>query len=528
MLVLTILASTALSYAGDSSLYRYYFQHAISRLTANDIDGALDLLLYCQQLNPEAAETYFFLGECYGQQENDSLRVQMISKAAELCPDNDTYKEALIPIYLDNNDIAKATATIEGLVANTPERTDMLNVLLQIYNYTHDYNMVLNTLNRLEVQEGQSEQLAMSKVQTYVRLGNDKKAYKELKSLCANHPLDLNYRVMMGNWLLSKGRKKEAVSEYRTVLDEEPDNEGALMSMMDYYRAEGQDSLANQQRDNILLSPKTQQSTRLLLLKQYVREQEQQSTDSTNVLRLFNRVLTQGQPDIQVLELKLAYEMMKDMPKDSITLCLNQMIDLQPDHAQARLQLIQMAWEEKRYNDMISLAKPALEFNPDKWEFSYFLGVGYFLNGDNEQCIEAMKTAAENINEKENKELASELYYVMGDAYHSCGKSEEAYEAYENCLRIDSEKISCLNNYAYYLSEENRDLDKAAAMSLKTVKAEPSNSTYLDTYAWIMFLQGRYEEAKIYIDMAIKYLDKTAENDVYYNHQKEIESKLNK
>ena len=61
-----------------------------------------------------------------------------------------------------------------------------------------------------------------------------------------------------------------------------------------------------------------------------------------------------------------------------------------------------------------------------------------------------------------------------------------------------------LNNYAYYLSESNKELAKAEQMSYKAITAEPANSTYLDTYAWIMFKEKRYAEAKIYIDKALK------------------------
>jgi Tfp pilus assembly protein PilF len=66
------------------------------------------------------------------------------------------------------------------------------------------------------------------------------------------------------------------------------------------------------------------------------------------------------------------------------------------------------------------------------------------------------------------------------------------------------DNIGCLNNYAYYLSLKNERLDEAEQMSYRTVKAEPENATYLDTYAWILFMQGRYAEARIYIDQALQ------------------------
>lgn len=507
--------------------YAYFFQGAIAKLSTSDEQGALDLLLHCKEINPMAAETYFYLADCYEHNGNDSMRVAMLTRAAELQPNNDVYKEELIPIYLNDNDVAKAAEIIEEIVAHTPERSDMLQVLLQIYNYQDDPKKMLSTLDRLEVQEGQTEQITMAKVQTYTKMGDDKRAYKELKSLCENHPLDLNYRVMLGNWLLGKDRKKEALAAYNTVLKEEPENEAALMSMMDFYRAEGNDSLAIQHRDNLLFSPKTQQSTRLLLLKQFIREQELVSTDSTEVLKLLDRVLEQN-TDIDVLELKMAYMRIKDMPEDSLKAIFTQMLDIRPEHIQARYELIQMAWANQDYKEMIRLAEPAQEYNPDQWAFSYFLGLAYMMDDKDEDAIKALHVASEHVDETNDKDLAVEMYSLLGEALHRVGRKEEAYEAYDNCLRLDPDKSDCLNNYAYYLAEEGGDLDKAAAMSQKAVTADPTNVNHLDTYAWILYKQERYEEARIYIDMTFENLGEIEDISVYEEHKKAIYDKLNK
>jgi tetratricopeptide (TPR) repeat protein len=80
----------------------------------------------------------------------------------------------------------------------------------------------------------------------------------------------------------------------------------------------------------------------------------------------------------------------------------------------------------------------------------------------------------------------------------------ECYEAYDSALVYNPDNIGVLNNYAYFLSLTRENLDKAEEMSYRTVKAEPKNDTYLDTYAWILFEKGRYTEARIYIDEAMK------------------------
>lgn len=525
--VMVLIMSNMAGSARADSRYDYFFQGAMVRISAGDYPGARDLLLHCRDINPQASETYFFLADCYENAGQDSLKMAMLTRAAELDPDNVTYKEALLPILLQNNELDKAVAYMEGMVHDTPERTDLLNILLQIYNYQKDTKHALETLNRLETQDGQSEQLTMSKVQIYTDMGDDKRALKELELLVKNHPLDLNYRVMLGNWLLGKDRKKEALKEYKAVLKEEPDNENALLSIMDYYRSIGEDSVANMQRDNIIFSQKTQSDTRMLLLKQYIRQCEQDQVDSTKVLQYLDRAIAVKQSATDLWTLKLAYMTMKQMPKDSIKSVLYQILDLQPDNASARFELIQMAWENQDSKEMIRLAKPAQQYNPDEWAFSYFLGVGYFINDDIEECINALQTAAANVDESRQAKLAEDMYALLGDALYKVDKNDEAFQAYENCLRLNPDNIMCLNNYAYYLSEVNGDLDRAATMSLKTVKEEPNNSTYLDTYAWILYLQGRYEEAKIYIDMAVKNLEEDKDNTVILNHQKEIDAKLN-
>ena len=93
---------------------------------------------------------------------------------------------------------------------------------------------------------------------------------------------------------------------------------------------------------------------------------------------------------------------------------------------------------------------------------------------------------------------------VLGDILQKEGRVKEAYAAYDSCLIYNPNNVMCLNNYAYFLSLEGSDLKKAEKMSYRAITAEPNNGTYLDTYAWILYQQGRYEEARIYIEQALR------------------------
>lgn len=506
--------------------YQYHFLNAVAQLAAGRRDTARVMLARCRDIMPDAAETYFYLAKCYSPESDDSMRVAMIEKAAALQPDNVTYKEALLPIRLDNNDVTAAASLAEDIVRASPDRTDMLQLLLSIYQYQKDNERSLQTLDRIAVQEGDNERITMTKLQIYNAMGDERRARKALDALVANHPLDLDYRIMRGNWYLGLGKKREALADYRAVLKEEPENENAMLSIMDYYRAEGLDSLADNERERLLISPKTSQETKIFLLKTYIRASEQATTDSTQVLQLFRRILQQPQPDTSIKEILLAYMQQKNMPRDTMKTVLVSILDDSPENVQARTTLILMANENKDYAEMIRLAKPALQYNPDEWAFSYLLATAYYMDGQEKECINVLEKAADNVDEDKDKQLAVQIYGLLGDALHTVGRNADSYKAYDNCLRIDGTQNPVLNNYAYYLSEDGGDLDRAASMSLKTIKAEPNNSTYLDTYAWVLYLQGRYEEARIYIDMAVKNLNPDEDNTTITDHQKSIYLKL--
>ena len=163
-----------------------------------------------------------------------------------------------------------------------------------------------------------------------------------------------------------------------------------------------------------------------------------------------------------------------------------------------------MQIKKEDYKQIIKVCEPGIEATPDALEFYYYLAVAYNQAEKPDSVISICKRALEHTTADSKKEIVSDFYSILGDMYHTQKQMKEAYAAYDSALVYNPSNIGALNNYAYYLSVERRDLDKAEEMSYKTVKAEPNNATYLDTYAWILFEKGNYAEARIYIDNAMK------------------------
>ena len=168
------------------------------------------------------------------------------------------------------------------------------------------------------------------------------------------------------------------------------------------------------------------------------------------------------------------------------------------------MQLIRSYLDKKDWNKIINLSKQGIQYNPEEMAFYYFMGWSSFQKGDMDMALDAFRRGVSQINSQSDRDIASDFYAMMGDILHQKGKRSDAFAAYDSCLQWKPDNIYCLNNYAYYLSEEGENLQKAEQMSYKTIKLEPKNSTFLDTYAWILFMEKRYAEAKIYIDQAIQ------------------------
>lgn len=487
----------------DSRRYNYFFLEALRQQYKGNNDAAFDLLGHCLQINPNAAEVYYRRAMFLSQMKKDSLALLSLERAAALSPANDTYQEKVAQFYIGTGNYAKAIDAYERLYANKHDRTDALNILVQLYKQQGDYKAMLGAIDRLEQAEGANEQFELAKMSVYEMMGDEKKAYATILGLAYNHPNDPGYTIMLGNWLMQKGHNKEAGKIFTDVLRAEPNNTYAQSSLYDYYKATGRDSLAQQMMQRMLLSKSTPAATRLQFFKQAIQENEQQGGDSLKMVALFNRLRQALPNDTVVAEMRVAYYALKKMPVQAVDSALVQLLTLAPDNAGARLHLIQNKWSSKDWKDIARLSEPGMLYNPDEMAFYYFTGLARYYQNDDDGALDAFQRGTSVISDKSDPDIVSDFYGIMGEIYHNKGMEQKAFAAFDSCLQWKPDNVVTLNNYAYFLSVDGKDLNRAEQMSAKTIKAEPKNATYLDTYAWILYRQGRYTEARLYIDQAL-------------------------
>ena len=485
--------------------YSYLFLEAVNQKESGNYSAAYDLLIQAVKYKPTAAPAFYELAQLSYILQDLNAAEEFLVKAVKLDPENYWYSLAAVNAYIQKEDKKDAISLLESMRTQFPGRDDVLFMLIDIYTKEGKYPNVISLLDSLEERFGKNEQLSMEKFRMFLYLEDKERAIEEIEGLIIEYPAELKYRVVLGDLYLQLGMEEQALDCYEMVLSKDPENPIALYSLASYYQKKGEREKQKESLDKLLLNKKTDSQVKLNVMRQLILQNEQEATkDSMNIISLFNEVLAIDEFDDQLPMLYAQYLMSKNM-RDEAKPVLEHVLQLDPSNSAVRLMLVGEALSKENPKEVIGLCEPAMITNPDRIEFYFYLVLAYLTEDRFDEAIEVGEKAKKLIDEETPKELSSHIYSMLGDSYYRRGEKELMYEAYDKAIELNSSNWGTLNNYAYYLSVDRKELDKAEEMSYQAIKAEPQNPTFLDTYAWILFQKGEFEQARIYIDEALKH-----------------------
>ena len=192
--------------------------------------------------------------------------------------------------------------------------------------------------------------------------------------------------------------------------------------------------------------------------------------------------------------------------------------DAHPESVSAAVTFIQVLGTRNDWDGVIAESGEAMERFPEETVFLELQNAGYYNTKQFRKVIDNCERIIAKFPDDTSRTLPA--LATIGDMCHCLKDDRGCYKAYEKALKINPDYSPVLNNFAYYLAENGRQLKKALAMSRKTVEKEPDNPTLLDTYGWILHLLGRDNEAKPYFKHAMLYGGK--ESGVILEHYAEV------
>lgn len=481
----------------------YFMNEATQCMMAGKASSAVDLYSHSLEINPNIPEAIFQLGRINFYIGNDSLAYEMLYKAIEKDSCNSKYLETLVSILLNDRKTEEALPLLERMSKLQSSRTDVLGLLAKIYTELGFTEDAIQTYDRLEILEGKLASISNAKFELYVEMRDSIRAFRELQLLCDEYPADMSYRIHMGYQYQLLGDYDKAMQIYDEVRYFEPTNVSLQMAMLDFYKMNGQDSLYVNVRDSILYSPETESSKKTLLLKNMIEASPQDSVFDDEITQRFERILSKDSADLDVLTLYALFLEYREKSSADIASLMHRILDIQSENEMALQWLTNYYVRNADMFSMEEMCRRAINYYPDKLVYYTFLSYALMNTRSYGEILDVLTRGLRLRSEDTNPELVSEAFTLKGDAYYALDKADEAFLEYDSALVYDKDNILCLNNYAYFLSLRGEQLDKAEEMSYRAIKNAPHNRTYLDTYAWILFMQENYIDAQRYMDRVV-------------------------
>lgn len=486
--------------------FDYFYYEAANLKNAGKYDAAYDLFSYCLSLDTASSPVLYELAMFQLQRNRPEKAVEMLKSAVAHSDDNFTYRMTLAGLYRNLGMYGEASDSYEELVKRYPDKSELNYYLADALTQEGEIGAAIDAYNVLESTMGMNETLSLQKFKLYQTLKQPDKAFEEIEKLANKYPMNARYRLLMGDLHLENEETEKALACYQKAHEIDPDDPHYIVSMANYYDQTGDKEAAEQEIRDALVNEKLDVETKVGILSRYVQRLQQTQQGIENANSLFQTLLDQHPEDT---ELKLMYGslLMAQQKEEEAKFQFQLVTEMEPSNEGAWQQLLNISLKGEDIPEVIRICTRCKELFPEAPEYYFYLGIGYYMQEKYQESLDTYYAGLKIIPEG-NGVVKSNFYGQIGDLYYQMEKMDEAYKAYDVALKYNENNAPVLNNYSYFLTLDRKDLKKAERMAAQCIKLEPDNATYLDTYAWVFFVQGNYTLAKIYIENALS-KDKT-------------------
>ncbi|WP_254529675.1 MULTISPECIES: tetratricopeptide repeat protein [unclassified Sphingobacterium] len=504
----------------DDKGYKEQLASIESKLKSGDLANALQSIEETLEKYPNGAEVYYAKSLLYAQARNFDVALPAAEEAVKIAPENIIYNNHLLELYKSKGDFTSAVELLDEFIKKQPNNPQVYREKIMMQHAGKKSEDALKTYEETKAKFGETDTLDVLKAEILMDMDRPREANEVLQQWRKKKSPIRQVYSSLSYILLDEKKPKEAL----TVLDEglaTTKDDLLYLDMADANMALKKGSQAFEnikkafQSDAVTFIDKHRVMMNLVNNnKDFTKDQLQ---DLANTLVLKHPRM----PDSHMFKGDILW--MRGDLDQAKSLYLTT-VSMNPQHVDAWRKLINVELAQNKLDGAIVDGKEALSHNPNNVIITYFVGVAYMMKKDTDNARLFLERALDQSG-NENDFVKSMIYGGLGDLYHEIKMESASEVAYEEAIKLDSNNVTVMNNAAYYLSLQKKDLDKAAAYAKKANELEPNSGTFQDTYAWVLFQQGKYQEALVWIEKAIKNSEPSG---VLYDHYGDILIKLGK
>jgi tetratricopeptide (TPR) repeat protein len=454
------------------------------------------------EYNDEESAIHFKLSQMMVRAKQYEKALEYGQRALELDPDNKYYHLQLAEIYNNQNNTRKAAAVLENLMAKEGNYRQYILDLASLYLKLQDFDKALEALNKAEEYYGVVEQLTAQKQRIYLKRNNLEMAVSEGEKLVEAYPGNSTYVLALVDILYNNNKAGQALQLVLETIAEYPNQPDVKMAAYNLYRDKGDLNLAYKYLKEAFANPDLEGDVKARAYSALLQEIKTSARD--RLLDSLSLPMEKFHPNNAKVMVALGDRELQNKAFEKAIDYYTKAVKISPENEKVFQQLIPLMFEnQKPFDEIASISTLATDNFPLSSEFWFYLGTAQSASKDNEAAKVSLEKALE-VNKAANPQLTLMANAQLGDVLYGLGKKERAFELYEEVLAQNAHHEHIMNNYAYFLSLEKKNLEKAYSMSSKLVKKFPENATYLDTHAWVLFQMNRFEEARSFMERALE------------------------
>lgn len=489
-----------ISYKNQFRFKSMFFES--QRLEAlEEFDKAAALMEQCLAIDPFNADAHYEMAILYIAIERIEDALFHAKKSSELNPNNEWFTKLLSQLYQISGNIDGELNTYKDLIRKDPSNIEYLFLLATAHSKNGSYKKAIQIYNEIESKTGVSEELSVTKEYLYISMGNVDLAAAEIMKLVAAFPNEIRFLGMLAELYQANNLTEKSIAIYNDILEVDPKNSAANVALAEHYRLNNNHLKAFDYLTFCFDNDVFDLQTVFQILSSYFQMAIDEQKYLDPLLSLLDKALINhpneapfhvlsGDVCFQLNNSKKAFEAYEKSLNLGVTdfLIWNRYLIL--------------GVELQEYDRVYKNGVRAIELHPIQPTLYLFTGFAASYNKEYEKAITFFNKGLNYV--VNNRPLKAEFYNYLGDAYHFFGDDKKSDECYEKSLDLIPDNVVVLNNYSYYLSLREKDLEKAERMSKQCVELSPHQSTYQDTYGWVLYKLKRFNEAKEWLQKAVE------------------------
>lgn len=477
----------------------FHFHNATREKILGNYEEAVRNYRKCLSIDPNHAASAYELG-IIAMNDNDPIAGLAYSSIAyNKDPDNLWYGILYAEALKANRKFPEVGKLYEKLIKKYPERSELYLDYSNVLLTTKKTGEALDVLNRLEKVTGPQMELSVQKQRIYLKEGKLDLAVAEIQKLIDSNPGEARYHLLMAEVYSANNMQEKALESYQKALAIDPDDPYINLSVAESFRQKKDVDGAQPFLRKAFGSSELDIDSKVKILVGFYLMSESNENLKKNALELIDITIATHPNDPKSWSVGGDFAFRdKDYPVAQSR--FEKAVELDKSKFVIWSQLLYVDSELNDFNKMLVHGKEAVELFPNEPSVYLLYGLALMQKKQNEEAKNMLEQGVKLV--VDNDPLTAQFYANLGDVYYRLGRMEKSDESYESALAITPNDTYVLNNYAYYLSLRKEKLEKAETMAKKANELNPGSSSYEDTYGWIFYVAGKYDDALIWLQKA--------------------------